>query len=190
MSRSTWFRVYALAAIAVAVAASAWSVAGRTWPQFEELSFFALLVAVACYLRIDEEASTAGFEAAVVFAALPLLHDAAVATFSVFAGAMVHNVYGDIARKRLRLISLYDAAQLTLAYAVSGALYTSAVARDAPMMARVSGYVLLLIGYLTIDLIFRAVRRVVEGPREALDFRRLLVGQGKLLLLVTPIAAV
>src|SRR5947209_6230981 len=159
MSRSTWFRVYALAAIAVAVAASAWSVAGRTWPQFEELSFFALLVAVACYLRIDEEASTAGFEAAVVFAALPLLHDPAVATFSVFAGAMVHNVYGDIARKRLRLISLYDAAQLTLAYAVSGALYTSAVARDAPMMARVSGYVLLLIGYLTIDLIFRAVRR-------------------------------
>ncbi|MEK6373583.1 MAG: hypothetical protein AABO58_12895 [Acidobacteriota bacterium] len=31
MSSSVWFRVYALATIGVAAAASVWSVAGRTW---------------------------------------------------------------------------------------------------------------------------------------------------------------
>ncbi len=182
MSRSTWFRAYALIAVAVAVGASVWSVAGRTWVAVAELLFFALLVAVGSYLRVDDDPSSAGFEAAVVFAAVPLLHDPAVALFSVFLGAAVHNVYRDAARKRLRLESLYDAAQLALSYAVVAVLYCSAVAADAPMMARVSGYVLLLVGYLTVNLAFRAAQR--------LEIRDSLVAQVKLLLLITPIVAV
>src|SRR5947207_2390604 len=144
MSRSAWFRIYACAAIAVAVAASVWSIGGRSWASIEELSFFALLIAVASYLRIDDDASTAGFEAAVVFGAIALLHDPAVALFSVCAGTMAY------ALRRPRLESFVGAAQLTLTYGVVAILYTSAVAIDAPMMARVSGYILLLVGYLAV----------------------------------------
>jgi diguanylate cyclase (GGDEF)-like protein len=177
MSRSAWFRVYAIALIAVAAAASAWSVIGLVRPPVPELLFFALLIAVAAYLRVDDDPSSAGFEAAVVFAAIPLFHDPAVALFSVFVGATVHNML-----RRFGLRSLVEAAQLALSYGVVALLYCSAVAADAPMIARASGYVLLLVGYLAANLAFRAVRR--------LELRDNLVAQAKLLLLITPISAV
>jgi diguanylate cyclase (GGDEF)-like protein len=167
MSRSVWFRVSALAAIGVAAAASVWSVRGQSW---ETLLFFALLIAVALYLRVDDDPSTAGFEAAVVFAAVPLLHDPAVAIFSVFLGATI------------ALGSLVRAAQLSLSYGVVAFLYCSAVAADAPMMARVSGYVLLLVGYLAVNVALRAARR--------LEIRENLLAQVKILILITPIVAV
>src|SRR5687768_14852136 len=107
MSRSLWSHVYALAAIGVAAAASIWSVAGRSCSSIDDLLFFALLIAVAIYLREDDAPSTAGFEAAVVFAAVPLLHDPAVALVSVFVGAAIHNLF-----RRIALSSLLDAAQL------------------------------------------------------------------------------
>lgn len=167
MSRSVWFRVYALATIGVAAAASVWSVRGQDW---ESLVFFALLIAVAIYLRVDDDPSAAGFEAAVVFAAIPLLHDPAVAFFSVFLGAAI------------ALASPARAAQLALSYGVVAVLYCSAVAASAPMMARVSGYVLLLVGYLAVNLAFRAARR--------LEIRENLLAQVKMLVLITPIVAV
>ena len=170
MSRSLWSRVYALAAIGVAAAASVWSVAGRSWSSIADLLFFALLIAVAIYLRVDDDPSTAGFEAAVVFAAVPLLHDPAVALFSVFLGAAI------------ALASLVRAAQLALSYGVVTLLYCSAVAADAPLMARVSGYVLLLVGYLAINVAVRAMRR--------LEIREYLLAQAKVLVLITPIVAV
>ena len=168
MSRSVWFRVSALAAIGVAAAASVWAVRGADW---QSLLFFALLIAVAVHLRIDDDPSTAGFEAVVVFAAVPLLHDPAVAIFSVFLGAATH-----YARK------LIGAAQLALSYGVVALLYCSAVAADAPLMARVSGYVLLLVGYVAVNLAVRAARR--------LEIRENLLAQVKLLALISPIVAV
>src|SRR4051812_47143205 len=110
MSRSTWSRVYAVAAIAAAIAASVWAVGARTHASIEQLFFFALLVAVACYLRIDDDPSTAGFEAAVVFAAVPLLHDPAAGIFPVFLGATIW------ALQRPRLESFRGAARLALSY--------------------------------------------------------------------------
>src|SRR5439155_1696075 len=110
--------------------------------------------------------SSAGFEAAVIFAAVPLLHTPAVALFAVLT---------------LRR-SLLDTLQLASSYAVVALLYCSAVAADAPAMAQVSGYVLLVVGYLAANLAFRAARR--------LEVRDNLIAQVKLLLLVTPIVAV
>jgi diguanylate cyclase (GGDEF)-like protein len=170
MSRSDWFRVYAIAAIVVAVIASGLSVLGQTWLSIAELLFFALLIGVAAYVRFDDEPSNAGFEAAVVFAAVPLLHNPAVALFCVFAP------------RRLRLKSIYEAAQLAISYGVVALLYCSAVAVNAPLMARVSGYVLLVVGYLSANMAFRAARR--------LEIRENLIAQAKLLLLITPIVAV
>jgi len=162
MSRSAWFRASAIAAIAIAAAVSA------VWPSVNPLVFFALLVAVAGRLRIDDDdPAGAGFEAAVVFAAVVLLHTPYVALFAALT-----------LRGRRRLL---DVAQLTVSYFVVALLYCSAVAVDAPLMARVSGYVLLLVGYLAANLAFRAARRM--------EVRDNLIAQIKLLLLITPIAA-
>jgi diguanylate cyclase (GGDEF)-like protein len=183
MSRSVLFRVSAFAAIAIAVGASLWSLSGRSWTSAQELFFFALLIAVGCYLRVDDDRASAGFEAAVVFGAVPLLHDSGVALFSVLLGATVHNVFRDVShQRRPRLQSLLDAALLTISYGVVAVLYCSAVSANAPLMARVSGYVLLLVGYLAVNLALRAVQR--------LEIRDSFLAQVKLLLLVTPIVAV
>jgi diguanylate cyclase (GGDEF)-like protein len=190
MSRLAWFRAYAVATITVAVATGVWAVAGHALPVVNTLLFFALLIAVALYLRVEEDPQCGGFEAAVIFAAVPLLHDPAVALFSAFAGALVHNILRDAGARRLRLASLLDAAQLALSYGVVAMLYCSAVAVDAPMMARVSGYVLLLVGYLVVNLAFRAARRLIEGAKEPVDVRQLLLVQSKMLLMMTPIVAV
>jgi len=176
MSRSMWLRVYAVAAIALAVAAGVWSLSGRSWSSIEELLFFALLIAVACYLRVDDDPTTAGYEAAVVFAAVPLLHDPGVALVSVLLGATVSGL------RHPRLKSLVDAALLTLSYGVVAILYCSAVSADAPLMARVSGYVLLVVGYLAVNIGLRALQR--------LEIRDSVLAQVKLLLLISPIVAV
>jgi diguanylate cyclase (GGDEF)-like protein len=161
MSRSAWFRVSAVVAVAIAAAVS------LVWPAVNQLLFFALLIAIAGRLRIDDDdPSSAGFEAAVIFAAVPLLHTPAVALFAVLT---------------LRR-SLLDTLQLALSYAVVALLYCSAVAADAPPVAQVSGYVLLVVGYLAANLAFRAARR--------LEVRDNLIAQVKLLLLITPIVAI
>lgn len=185
MSRAVLYRIYVLAAIAIATAASLWTFTVISWPQAENLLFYAALVAVAAWIRADDE--TTGFEAAVVFAAILVLHDPAVALISVFIGTVLFRVGRDA--KRFRIGSLYDAAQLALSYYIVALLYASAVAREAPLMAKVSGYILLVVGYLLVHLLFAAVGHALEGTREALDFRSILVTQSRMLLLMTPIVA-
>src|SRR5947207_10049040 len=114
MSRSARFRGYAIAAVVVAALVSVLFIADQTW------FLFALLIAIASYVRFDDDASSAGFEAAVIFAAVPLLHTPAIALFAIFT------------LRRFSLRSLVDAVQLTLSYAVVAMLYCSAVAADAP----------------------------------------------------------
>ncbi len=154
MSRPAWFRVYALAAIAVAAAASV------VWPSLNPLVFFALLVAVAGQLRIeDDDASSAGFEAAVIFAAVVLLHTPVVTLLAILTFRPL----------------------LTLSYTAVALLYCSAVAVDAPLSARLSGYVLLAVGYLAVSVAIRAARRQ--------EIRDNLLAQAKTLLMITPIIA-
>jgi len=176
-----------LAAIIIAVAAVVWTFSVASWPTAQTLLFYAALVAVAVWVRIDDE--TPGFEAAVVFAAILLLHDPAVALISVFAGTAVYGVVRDAGRRTFRLESMYEAAQLALTYYIVARLYASAVAKDAPLMAKVSGYILLVIGYLIVYVLFAAIRHALEGSRDALDVRQLLVVQSRMLLLMMPLVA-
>ena len=60
---------------------------------------FAALVAVASFLRVETDETSIGFEAAVALAAIPLLHDPAVALVAVFVGAALHNLYVDVAAR-------------------------------------------------------------------------------------------
>jgi diguanylate cyclase (GGDEF)-like protein len=188
MSRAVLFRIYVLAAIVIALTAVVWTFSVGSWTTVETLLFYAALVSVAAWVRVDDD--TPGFEAAVVFAAILLLHDPAVALISVFVGTAVFHLARDAGRRTFRLDSLYDAAQLALSYYIVALLYASAVARDAQLMAKVSGYILLVVGYLVAHVLFAAIRHALDTSRDALDVRRLLVVQSRTLLLMTPVVAV
>jgi len=177
-----------LAAIVIAVAAVVWTFSVASWTTGQTLLFYAALVAVAAWVRVDDD--TPGFEAAVVFAAILLLHDPAVALIAVFVGTAVYGLVRDAGRRTFRLESMYEAAQLALTYYIVARLYASAVAKDAPLMAKVSGYILLVIGYLVAHVVFSAIRHAIEGGRDALDVRQLLVVQSRMLLLMMPVVAV
>src|SRR4051812_7677359 len=126
MSRAVLFRIYVLAAIVLAVSAVVWTFSVASWTTLGALLFYAALVAVAVWVRVDD--ASPGFEAAVVFAAILLLHDPAVALISVFVGTAVLRIADDARRRTFRLDSLYDAAQLALSYYIVALLYASAVA--------------------------------------------------------------
>ena len=179
--RPSLFRVYATATTLLALAVLVTTAVVRP-ASVVEAAAFAVLVALAALLRVQTDETSIGFEAAVALAVIPLLHDPAVALVAVFAGVA--------AAGRFRLRSLSDAAELALSYYVVALLYTSAVAATAPMMAKVSGYILLLVGYLLVHLGFTAAKLYVEGNAEAIDVRRILVAEARVLLVVTPIVAV
>jgi diguanylate cyclase (GGDEF)-like protein len=176
-----------LAAIAIAAVAVVWTFVAAPRTMAESFLFYAALVAVAAWIRIDDDSP--GFESAVVFAAILLLHDPAVALISVFAGTAAYHLGRDAQRRSFRLESLYDAAQLALSYYIVALLYSSAVDRNAPLMAKVSGYILLVVGYLLAHTLFAAVRHALAQRGDAFDVRRALIAQSRMLLLMTPIIA-
>jgi len=190
MPRSPWSYAYALTTTVVAVAVIVWTAVERPAGFFESAAFFAALVAVASFIRVDSDDGTFGFEAAVVFAAILLTHDSAIALISVFIGVAVYNLYVDVASRQFRIRSLLSAAELALSYYVVALLYTLAVIREAPLMAKGAGYILLLIGYLLLHIGFAAVRVYVDGKDDALDVRRILIAQARILLVVTPIVVI
>jgi hypothetical protein len=55
MSRAVLFRIYVLAAIAVAVAAVVCTFSVESWTTIETLLFYAALVAVAAWVRVDDD---------------------------------------------------------------------------------------------------------------------------------------
>jgi len=190
MARSTWFRIYQTAIVAVAALVFAWALMVRPFAEVENALFFAALVFIACFLRVDAGESSLGFEAAVVFGALILFHDPAVVLIAVLAGAIPHALYESAAQKSWKLDRFANAAQLAVAYSIVGVLYAEAVARDAAPMAKVAGYILLVIGYVVVHLAFATLRRAFEGDAAPVDFRRVLIMQGRALLLVSPIVAI
>jgi len=185
--RPSLFRAYAIVTTLIALAVVVATALTRPPTFVEAAASFAALVAVASFLRVQTDETSIGFEAAVALAAIPLLHDPAVALVAVFVGAALYNLYEDIAARRFRLRSLSDAAELALSYYVVALLYTSAVAAAAPMMAKVSGYVLLLVGYLLAHLGFTAAKLYLQGRADAIDVRRILINEARVLLVVTPI---
>lgn len=186
MPRPPLFRSWKIGVVAVAAAVLVYSLIVQPRPGWLATLLFAVLVLIASFLRIEAGDASVGFEAAIAFGALIVFHSPAVA----FAAVLLGGVAFALIRRTRAIDPFYNAAQLALSYGVVGLLYTLAVARDANAAAKMSGFVLLLVGYVAAQLVFVSVRRYFEEHSAPLDIRRILVVQGKLLLLVTPIVAI
>jgi diguanylate cyclase (GGDEF)-like protein len=190
MSRIPLFRFWK--AIVIASAAILFLTAVFTRPAVELRSglVFAALVLVASFLRIEAGDASMGFEAAIVFGAIVVFHSPAVALVAALLGTAAHAGYQALAERSRRIEPFYNAAQLALSYAIVGLLYSVAVAHDAAPTAKMSGFALLLVSYVAVHLVFVAVRKWFEQDATPIDFRRILLVEGKTLLFVTPIVAI
>jgi len=186
MQRTTLFRYWKTGAVLVAAMLFVVAVVVQTNAERQAALFFATLVLIASFLRLENGDASVGFEAAIAFGALIIFHSPAVAFVAVLLGGVAHALI----RRARDLDPFYNAAQLALSYGIVGLLYTVAIARDARPAAKMAGFVLLLVGYLVAQLAFVSIRRYFEEETSPLDFRRVLVVQGKTLLLVTPIVAI
>ena len=186
MQRTPLFRTWKLGVLVVAAALLLYALIAQTGMERQATFFFAALVLIASFLRIEAGDVSVGFEAAIAFGALIIFHSPAVAFAAVLLGGIAYALI----RRTRELDAFYNAAQLALSYGVVSLLYTLAVAHDAKPAAKMAGFVLLLVGYVAAQLLFVSIRRYFEEDAVPLDFRRLLAVQAKLLLLVTPIVAI
>src|SRR5438105_7597960 len=177
MSKS--YRAWQIAAVAFAMAVSIWAVASHPLHDIGLAAFFAALILCASFLRIEADEASVAFEAPIVFGAIIIFHDPALALLAAFLGGSLHA----IAKRPLRFDPFAAAAESSLAYGVVALLYTSAIPRLAPAMGKVSGYLFLLFGYVVATLLLASIR----GP---VDYRRMVMTQGKLLLLLSPVVGI
>jgi diguanylate cyclase (GGDEF)-like protein len=190
MPRPAFFRFWQTVVVLVASVAVVWAIVTHPFAYDRQALFFAVLVLISTFLRREAGEESVGFEAAIAFGAIIVFHDPAVALVAVFTGGAAHDLYCAIVARRFRLEQLYGTAHQALSYWIVAVLYASAVARDAAPMAKVSGFILLLVGYLVIRLLFASMRRWFEGDAGPIDFRAFLLAEGRTLLLVSPIVAI
>jgi diguanylate cyclase (GGDEF)-like protein len=190
MNRATFFRWWKAGVVALAVLLLVAAAMTRTPAELPTVAVLAALVLAAAFLRIGSGDASVGFEAAVVFGAILVFHDPAVALLAVFLGTGIHALYTAASRKEWHVEPFYASAQLALSYALVGLLYSLAVAPDAPAPSKMAGVVLLSGGYVGIHLLFVTLRRYAEGESGTLDVRRVLLVQLKTLVLVAPIVAI
>ncbi|MGZ7040480.1 MAG: diguanylate cyclase, partial [Thermoanaerobaculia bacterium] len=117
-------------------------------------------------------------------------HDPAVALISVAIGCGFHAFRAGLATPQKTLPAATEAAQVALSYFIPALLYAEAVDRNAPAIAKVSGFVLLVIGCSVVELVFSQLRRLTEEDSMPTDLRRSLRERAKLVLAITPIVAV
>jgi diguanylate cyclase (GGDEF)-like protein len=190
MSRSSLFHWWKVGVIALAVVLLAAAALARPPHEMRAALVFAALVLVACFVRIEMGDASIGFEAAVVFGAIVIFHSPAVALVSVLIGAVAHATYRAANEQSWRIEPFYNAAQLAVSYSVVGLLYSLAVAANAAPASKMSGFTLLLVGYIGVHLLFVSVRRYFEEDASPIDFRRILILEGKTLLFITPVVAI
>src|SRR5260221_545943 len=190
MARLALYGWYQVAAIAVTLLVAGCEIASQPTSFRVELLFFSALVTVALFIRVGDDGVALGFEAAVALAMIPLFHDAASALVAVFVGGVAFHAYQAFRRRSLLLAPWYQAAEAALSYYVVRLLYPSAGARHAPVMAKVSGYILLVVGYLVASVLFTAVRKYLSAEAEPLDVRSILIAHGRTLVFATPLVAV
>ena len=189
-SRNSIFLLWKAGAVGLAVLVFATSAAALPPALGGTTALFAVLVLLAMFLRIDEGDAPVGFESAVVFGALLVTHSLPVTVVAVFAGGGLYALYLMWSARAWKLETAYNAAQLTVSYAIVAALYTLAVEGDARAAAKMAGYTLLLIGYVAVQVLFVAVRRYFEEDAAAPDARTILLPQVRALALVTPVVAI
>jgi diguanylate cyclase (GGDEF)-like protein len=190
MSREALFRFWKAGLIATTALLVIAAVASRPVEETQIALFFAGLVLVASFLRIEAGELTIGFEAAVVFGALLIFHSPSVALVAVAGGGGVFAISTIVTGRARGIEPFYDVAQLALSYAIAGSLYTMAVAADAPAGAKMAGFALLLVGYVALRLLFVSLRRYFEDHISPLDLRRALLLEAKVLLFIAPIVAI
>jgi diguanylate cyclase (GGDEF)-like protein len=189
MPRASVYRSWQISVVLVTAALFVWALASASAPTILTSLFFAALVAIASFIRIDAGEESVAFEASVVFGALIIFHDPNVVMIAAVCGGAAHAILEGARKHALSVDSAYSVAQLALAAYLVGALYTLAVARDAMPMAKAAGYVLLVVGYLVAQLVSISMRRYFEEDARPVDFRRVAVVQGKTLLLASIIVA-
>jgi len=184
------YRAWQIAGVALAFIVSIWTLGTHTPGEIGIAAFFAALVFCASLLRIDADESSVAFEAPIVFGAIIIFHNSSLPLLATFLGLGLCAAYVSIRQKSLRLDSFANAALSSLAYGLVALLYTSAVLRDAPPAAKFSGYVLLLFGYSIAILLFMSMKRWLEGDGGVVDYRRVIMTQGKVLLLLSPVVGI
>ena len=187
MSRLSLFRWWKVGLIALSMVLLLVAAATRPLTEWQTALVFAALVLIASFLRVDAGDASIGFEAAVVFGTIVIFHSPAVALLSVLVGAGAHATYQAWKQQSWEIEPFYNAAQLALSYSIVGLLYSVAVEESARPAAKMAGFTLLLVGYIAVHLLFVSVRRYFEGDASPIDFRRILLLEGKTLLFVTPI---
>jgi diguanylate cyclase (GGDEF)-like protein len=190
MARATLFRWWKVGLIALSLVLLAAAIATRPAAELRTAAVLAVLVLIASFLRIDTGDASIGFEAAVVFGAIVIFHSPAVALVSVVLGVGAHAAYQAYSQRAWKIETFYNAAQLALSYAIVGLLYSVAVEENARPSAKMAGFTLLLVGYIAVHLLFVAVRRYFEEDASPIDFRRILLTEGKTLLFVTPVVVI
>jgi diguanylate cyclase (GGDEF)-like protein len=174
MPRPGWLRLFSLAAIGFAVAVSAWLVFVRPAAYLQGVLFFTTLVALVSFFTIESEQIIFGFEAGVIFPAIVLLHDPGVALVSGFVGVTIYQL------RKPSLRALRDAALLGISYFIVALLYASAVDKNAHLLAKMSGYVLLVGGFLALRIAFLAAS---VAPKH------LMLLQTQIVAMITPVVA-
>ena len=164
-----------MAGIVLALGALAWVIATQPGAYLQQLLFFSVLVAIVSFFSIELDSTTLGFEAGVIFPAILLLHDPVVALVATFVGTSIYHF------RTLRLRALYEPAVLAASYFIVAVLYASAVDRNAGWIAKASGYVLLVVGFLAARI---GVLATSESPK------RLILLQTQVLIAITPIVAI
>jgi diguanylate cyclase (GGDEF)-like protein len=190
MSRALVFRITRIVTVLLAAGVAAFSLVTDAPHELAVAGFFAVLIALASLLRIEAGEGSIGFEAPVVFGAIVILHDASLTGIAAFAGALAYWTYRAFAQRRFTFEMLAASAQLAVTYFVVALLYSSAVLKTAAPMAKVSGYILLLLGYVFVHVGITWLRRWSEGEHASVDLRRMLLTHGRAVLLLSPVVAI
>src|SRR5687768_4208162 len=114
MPRGTLFRYWKAGVITLAVVLLAAALVIEPAKDIQAALFFAALVLIATFLRIEAGDASIGFEAAVAFGALIIFHSPLDAFIAVLVGTAVHAAYAAPSQRALRLDLFYNAAQLAL----------------------------------------------------------------------------
>ena len=105
-------RAWQIAAVALTAIVSVWTIASHTPHDVGFAAFFAVLILCASFLRIESDESSVAFEAPIVFGAIIIFHDPALAMLAAFVGASLHAAYLSVSRRSLKLEPFASAAQV------------------------------------------------------------------------------
>lgn len=154
------------------------------------LGFFSLLVFISTLLRMDSRGGTVGFEPVVAFAVIIIFHSAALPVLAVFIGTMLGEAWFAIAQHRVSLTRVSRAAAMTVAVGLVAVMYGSTVPLRAGNAAQASGYVLLFAVYLLVAAAYDSFVLSTDDGEHGVHPWETVLGQGKILLLISPIVAV